>query len=150
MIWLNQAQVIRMKDEMRRAVKCLLLIEGKGQSLLAVFNDHATDQLATLKLPARYGKATDLFSGINVPRAERRITTYRALSGCAGVAARMTRKNCYTDRHTSNSWLLEYADRCQSHRKKVIALFRSTRTAHSIGDRWPRTQMLKPVPRSEE
>jgi hypothetical protein len=43
------------------------LIEGKRQSLLAVFNDYATDQSATLKIPARYGKATDLFSGINLP-----------------------------------------------------------------------------------
>jgi len=43
------------------------LIEGKKQSLLAVFNDHATDQTATLKLPARYRKATDLLTGADRP-----------------------------------------------------------------------------------
>ena len=43
------------------------LIEGKKQSLLAVFNDRTTDQTSTLKLPARYTKATDLFTGANRP-----------------------------------------------------------------------------------
>ena len=43
------------------------LVEGKNQSLLAVFNDHVTDQTATLKLPSRYTKATDLFTGTNRP-----------------------------------------------------------------------------------
>lgn len=42
------------------------LIEGEKRSLLAVFNDHVTDETATLKLPARYTKATDLFTGANV------------------------------------------------------------------------------------
>jgi beta-galactosidase len=43
------------------------LIEGKKQSLLVIFNDHATDQSAALKLPARYTKATDLFSAASQP-----------------------------------------------------------------------------------
>ncbi len=41
------------------------LVAGEKQSLLVVFNDHAQDQVATLKLPARYQKATDLYSGAN-------------------------------------------------------------------------------------
>jgi beta-galactosidase len=43
------------------------LVEGKKQSLLVVFNDHASDQTASLKLPARYLKATELFTGVNRP-----------------------------------------------------------------------------------
>jgi len=43
------------------------LIVGKQRSLLAVFNDHPTDQTATLKLPSRYSTATDLFNGTNKP-----------------------------------------------------------------------------------
>jgi beta-galactosidase GanA len=43
------------------------LIEGKTRSLLAVFNDHVTDQSAALKLPASYTKATDLFTGTSQP-----------------------------------------------------------------------------------
>jgi beta-galactosidase len=43
------------------------LVEGKKQSLLVVFNDHADDQTASLKLAARYQKATDLYSGVNRP-----------------------------------------------------------------------------------
>ena len=35
-------------------------IEGDKRSLLVVFNDNLQDQVATLKLPARYKKATDL------------------------------------------------------------------------------------------
>ena len=43
------------------------LVEGKKQSLLVVFNDHTSDQTARLMLPARYQKATDLFTGVNRP-----------------------------------------------------------------------------------
>ena len=43
------------------------LIQGERQSLLVVFNDHSSDQTATLKLPARYQKATDLYGGIERP-----------------------------------------------------------------------------------
>jgi beta-galactosidase len=43
------------------------LLEGEKQSLLAVFNDQTSDQTASLKLAARYQKATDLYSGVNRP-----------------------------------------------------------------------------------
>ena len=43
------------------------LVEGEKRSLLVVFNDNLQDQVATLKLPARYGKATDLHSRANCP-----------------------------------------------------------------------------------
>ena len=42
-------------------------MEGEKQSLLVVFNDHPTDQTASLTLPARYQKATDLYTGVNLP-----------------------------------------------------------------------------------
>jgi len=45
------------------------LIEGKTKSLLVVFNDRATDQAAMLKLPPRYTKATEIFSGLPRPLA---------------------------------------------------------------------------------
>ena len=38
------------------------LIEGEKRSLLAVFNDGVTDQTATITVPARYTRATDLYS----------------------------------------------------------------------------------------
>ena len=37
------------------------LIEGPTRSLLVVFNDTAEDQTASVKLPARYRRATDLY-----------------------------------------------------------------------------------------
>ena len=43
------------------------LLEGEKQSLLVVFNDTPKDQVASLKLPPRYKKATDLHSKINRP-----------------------------------------------------------------------------------
>jgi hypothetical protein len=43
------------------------LVEGKKQSLLVVFNDHTSDQTASLKLATRYLKATDLYNGVNRP-----------------------------------------------------------------------------------
>jgi beta-galactosidase len=43
------------------------LVEGSKQSLLVVFNDHTSDQSASLKLAAPYLKATDLYSGVNRP-----------------------------------------------------------------------------------
>ena len=47
------------------------LIEGEKGSLLAVFNDSAKDQTASLQLPGRYTKATDLHS-----RAERTVANH--------------------------------------------------------------------------
>ena len=38
------------------------LLESEKGSLLVVFNDTTQDQTATLKLPARSRKATDLFN----------------------------------------------------------------------------------------
>jgi beta-galactosidase len=43
------------------------LIESEHGSLLVVFNDSPQDQAATLKLPARYSKATDLLKGVDRP-----------------------------------------------------------------------------------
>jgi hypothetical protein len=41
------------------------LVEGDKRSLLVVFNDNLQDQTTMLKLPARYKKATDLYSRAN-------------------------------------------------------------------------------------
>ncbi len=43
------------------------LIKGRTHSLLVIFNDHPTDQTASLRLPAHYQKATDLDTGVNLP-----------------------------------------------------------------------------------
>ena len=42
------------------------LIEGPTRSLLVVFNDTAEDQTASVKLPARYRRATDLYGNQEV------------------------------------------------------------------------------------
>jgi hypothetical protein len=41
------------------------LVEGDKRSLLVVFNDNPRDQVATLKLPARHKKATDVHRRVN-------------------------------------------------------------------------------------
>jgi hypothetical protein len=43
------------------------LVEGDKRSLLVVFNDNPQDQVTSLQLPARYKKATDLYSRANHP-----------------------------------------------------------------------------------
>ena len=63
------------------------LVEGKKQSLLVVFNDHPSDQTARLMLPARYQKATDLFTRCQPARGEWRRAAHCAVSGCGGFAA---------------------------------------------------------------
>jgi len=43
------------------------LVEGDKRSLLVVFNDNPQDQVATLKLPARHKRATDVYRRANHP-----------------------------------------------------------------------------------
>jgi hypothetical protein len=42
-------------------------VEGGKRSLLVIFNDTPKDQAASIKLPPRYKKATDLHSRANRP-----------------------------------------------------------------------------------
>jgi hypothetical protein len=43
------------------------LIKGETENLLVIFNDHPTNQTASLKLPAPHQKATDLYTGASLP-----------------------------------------------------------------------------------
>jgi len=43
------------------------LVEGEKHSLLVIFNDTPKDQAASLELPPRYKKATDLHGIVNRP-----------------------------------------------------------------------------------
>jgi len=43
------------------------LLEGEKRSLLVIFNDTPKDQTASIELPSRYKKATDLHSSVNRP-----------------------------------------------------------------------------------
>jgi hypothetical protein len=43
------------------------LVEGEKHSLLVIFNDTPKDQTASIGLPPRYKKATDLHSRVNRP-----------------------------------------------------------------------------------
>jgi hypothetical protein len=42
-------------------------VEGDKRSLLVVVNDNPQDQVATLKLPARHKRATDVYRRANHP-----------------------------------------------------------------------------------
>jgi hypothetical protein len=41
------------------------LLEGEKRSLLVIFNDTPKDQTASIELPPRYKKVTDLHSRVN-------------------------------------------------------------------------------------
>ena len=43
------------------------LVQGEKRSLLVIFNDTPKDQAASIELPSRYKKATDLHSRVNRP-----------------------------------------------------------------------------------
>ena len=49
------------------------LIEGEPYSLLTVFNASGEDRTATLRLPARYHRATDIYSGTAKPVEQARL-----------------------------------------------------------------------------